>query len=807
MEKGTVLKETYEIIENIGSGSGGIIYKAYHLRMKKHVAIKLIKNEIKSMLNNRSEVDMLKELKHSYIPQVIDFVEDGNDVYTVMEFIEGHNFSQLIRNGKYFTEKQVLKYGIQLCEAVDYLHRHTPPIIHSDIKPANVMLTPDDNICLIDFNISMMTNSGVAVSKGGSQGYAAPEQIMRMIDAPTLMDAFHEETRFIDIDETRTLFDNTSVERQTNAATKNISSAYIDIRTDIYGIGATLYHLLTLRTPVNGFFDFRGIKCSPEIENVIKTATNPDPEKRYKNVSEMKEALSFNTKKAPVWKYATAAICAVAVLALGIAIGSHGNNISDIVTETTTVQTSAVTTTEVTTTVPTIIETEPEVIVTTETSKEQPAVTTVPEVTASTTAATAETTVTTEATTAETTVATTKATTAAQTKAPVKTSKAVTTTAQKEEFITIKGKKYSTLMTELDLTGMELTDNDIKDISKMKNLEVLSLGNNKISSLTAIKDLKKLKKLNLYTNNISNINSLKNLTNLTSLSLSDNDISDISVLENLNKLKVLHMEGNNISNISALSNLTSLTDLQLGYNKISDISALKNATKLNCLYLNDNQISNIYALTNLTDIKILHLYRNKISDINSLYKLTNLTVLDIGTNQISNINSLSGLTNLTTLKLGYNQITDISSLRNLSQVTTLRLENNKISAISALGSLKKIQYLHLGENQIEDISEVKNLKELDALYLYKNQINNVNSLSELTNLTILDIGSNEITDIKCLAELENLATLKIGYNEISDIKALKSLTKLTYLKLSKNNISMDDVNWLKNQLPHCEIIN
>lgn len=168
IDPGQVLNDTYEITERLGSGGGGIIYKAYHKRMRKFVAIKLIKDDIKGELRNRSEVDVLKNLKNDYLPQVIDFVEDGNDVYTVMEFIEGKNFKQLIGEGRSFTEAQVRKYALQLCAAVKYLHSQVPPIIHSDIKPANIMLTPQDDICLIDFNISTIADKGIANAQGGS---------------------------------------------------------------------------------------------------------------------------------------------------------------------------------------------------------------------------------------------------------------------------------------------------------------------------------------------------------------------------------------------------------------------------------------------------------------------------------------------------------------------------------------------------------------------------------------------------------------------------------------------------------------
>ncbi len=86
---GDVLDNTYRVVERIGSGGGGIIFKAYHIRMKKYVALKLIKDKVKDFVSVRSEVDILKDLKHEYLPQVYDFINDGDDIYTVMEYIEG----------------------------------------------------------------------------------------------------------------------------------------------------------------------------------------------------------------------------------------------------------------------------------------------------------------------------------------------------------------------------------------------------------------------------------------------------------------------------------------------------------------------------------------------------------------------------------------------------------------------------------------------------------------------------------------------------------------------------------------------
>ena len=142
LKEGMVLANTYEIMEEIGSGGGGIVFKARHMRMNVDVVVKKIRAEIQGKVNVRKEADILKNLKHQYLPKVYDFIEREDGVYTVMDFVQGENMEEALhKNGRY-PQRQVLKWAEQLGEALAYLHAQNPPIIHSDIKPANVMLTP-----------------------------------------------------------------------------------------------------------------------------------------------------------------------------------------------------------------------------------------------------------------------------------------------------------------------------------------------------------------------------------------------------------------------------------------------------------------------------------------------------------------------------------------------------------------------------------------------------------------------------------------------------------------------------------------
>ena len=135
--------DTYEILDKLGEGAGGIVYKAYHKRLRQEVVIKQHRRSAVSLTGSRREVDILKNLHHSYLPQVLDFFEIDGDVYTVMSYVPGKSFAQLLAEGYRFTPKELIRWGMQICSALNYLHSQNPPVIHCDIKPANIMLTPE----------------------------------------------------------------------------------------------------------------------------------------------------------------------------------------------------------------------------------------------------------------------------------------------------------------------------------------------------------------------------------------------------------------------------------------------------------------------------------------------------------------------------------------------------------------------------------------------------------------------------------------------------------------------------------------
>lgn len=263
MQQGQVMGQLYQIIEEIGHGGTGVIYKAYHLRLGKYVVIKKIKDHFTGAVNVRTEADILKKLRHTCLPQVYDFIQEGSQVFTVMDYIDGYDLEYYLERGIYFQPQQLLVWLRELCGVLVYLHSQHPPILHSDIKPANLMLTSEGNICLIDFNISF----GLEEKKdilGISPYYAAPEQSCRA--------RLYGE--------------------------RGLEMPPLDGRMDLYSLAATFYRLVSGIRPSIDYetniplSDMHLPEFAPGFLHVIDKSMRINPQERYHTAKEMYEALS-----------------------------------------------------------------------------------------------------------------------------------------------------------------------------------------------------------------------------------------------------------------------------------------------------------------------------------------------------------------------------------------------------------------------------------------------------------------------------------------------------------------------------------
>ncbi len=264
--EGTVLQQRYMVESVHGIGGMSVVYRGRDLRFKDVVRTCAIKemhqNAVDSqtrllkLKNFEREASLLATLSHPAIPKVYDFLEENGRVYLVMELIDGHDLhSEVEAANGLLNEQRVWRWAMEICDVLDFLHNQQPdPVIFRDLKPSNIIVTPQDRIVLIDFGIArsleQQQQRGTVI---GTEGYAPPEQY-------------------------RGIF---------------------DVRGDIYALGATLHHLLTgvdprLETPFT--FHERSIRdanpaVSPEMEAVVAQMLEYDPTERPASMTDVKTLL------------------------------------------------------------------------------------------------------------------------------------------------------------------------------------------------------------------------------------------------------------------------------------------------------------------------------------------------------------------------------------------------------------------------------------------------------------------------------------------------------------------------------------
>lgn len=282
-----IIADTYEILERIGSGGGGVVYRGRHIRLDKQIVLKADRRTLTASPETlKREVNTLKCLSHTYIPQVYDFLPANDVVYTVIDYIEGESLDKPLQRGERFAQPEIVEWACELLEALAYLHSIPPHgILHADIKPANIMLTPKGDIRLIDFNIALALGEEGAVQVGLSQGYASPEHYG--IDYTGF-----DQTQRGPTGSTTQMRDDPRTRMGTGSSSisHGRTEVLLDVRSDIYSVGATFYHLLTGRKPFHEAPSVTPIQpgeASPALAAVISKAMQPDPDLRYQTAAEM----------------------------------------------------------------------------------------------------------------------------------------------------------------------------------------------------------------------------------------------------------------------------------------------------------------------------------------------------------------------------------------------------------------------------------------------------------------------------------------------------------------------------------------
>jgi hypothetical protein len=266
----TVLQGRYRILRQLGQGGMGAVYEAVDQRLDTTVALKetLFADERLRKQFER-EARLLARLHHPALPRVSDHFSEGDGQFLVMQFIPGDDLSEMMtRKRGPFPANQVLTWADQLLDALDYLHTQDPQIVHRDIKPQNLKLTSRGQIILLDF--------GLAKGQAG--------EISRVTTAASI---FGYTPNY--------------------APLEQIQGLGTDARSDLYALGATLYHLMTGVKPpdaltraasiVNGQPDpllkasEANAAVAPDVDSVLARAMAQNREQRYATAADMRKAL------------------------------------------------------------------------------------------------------------------------------------------------------------------------------------------------------------------------------------------------------------------------------------------------------------------------------------------------------------------------------------------------------------------------------------------------------------------------------------------------------------------------------------
>ncbi len=262
LERGAFLHNRYRILEILGQGGMGSIYRAIDENLGVEVAVKenlFTTDEYARQF--RREAVILANLRQTNLPRVSDhFVIDGQGQYLVMDYIEGEDLRERMDRLGVIPEDEILVIGAAICDALTYMHTRKPPVLHRDIKPGNVKITPQGQIFLVDFGLAKVVQAGQQTSTGAramTPGYSPPEQY---------------------------------------------GAARTDHRSDIYSLGATMYAALvgvipedslartmeqTDLTPVRK----RNSRISRRTASAIEKALEVHPDDRFQTAEEFKQSL------------------------------------------------------------------------------------------------------------------------------------------------------------------------------------------------------------------------------------------------------------------------------------------------------------------------------------------------------------------------------------------------------------------------------------------------------------------------------------------------------------------------------------
>jgi|GEM_PF-1052169 len=772
----TVLHGRYVIGSVIGEGGFGITYHGWDMNVERIVAIKEYfpigfatrNNATGASITGVGDTDdstfqrgrkafiheartLARFFSHPGVVSVIEYFEENDTAYIAMEYIEGMSMERYaVENGGKLSVQRTLdlmRLPIDSLVAV-----HAGKLLHRDISPDNLIIDPEGYVKLIDFGAA----------------------------------------RFI-VDETSRM-SMTVVLRPSYGAFEQYSSSADQQGpwTDVYGLCATVYRLITGQKPEESIIRLQkeqlgkgalmrpsqlGVKIDPAVEEALMQGLAVLPEKRIRSMQELRAALYKDSPPSPVplprpsflagmKKFVTARNAAIG---MGIAV----------------VATIGV------------------LLLITGQKDDVPAVPT-----------------------------TAPSTPLAATSAPASTPAPTPDPTPVPPPVSFKDPVFEKLVRNAMGVG---ADQPVY-AHQLSNRTALMLGPGTVSfrrhgdpfesvgeePITSLEDLAlfpALKSLVICGNEIGDLSYISRLTNLERLHIENVPAHlDLSVVAGLRSVVDLNLRGMHLTDISPLASMIQLANLDLDHNNIRNISYLAALKNLRTLGLNDNPVADItplIGLQHLTELRVCNWSAHEGETVAGdgsalLANLPRLAVLELRNVHISDPAPLAKMGRMETLALIDCGLEDTSFLANMPLLHALRLQNMPVDPahiawkmflrslalndtgledISFLGSVPRLEHLELCNNRISDFSPLAGLRNLNQLWIQNTGLQDLSFLEDTRRLQTLGIGHNNINDISAIANLQNLTGFFAHDNYISDLSPLSGLANLECLDLGNNLIT------------------